>query len=180
MHRFVPPRPPSLSAALIAGTIAAGLAIRKLPVGLPPAVVKHGGSILWASMVYWIVSTLRPRWRPRRSGIAAAVITTAIELSQLYHLPTLNAFRRTSLGALLLGRVFSVWDVATYAAAVGLAAMVDRIIRGQPTPGLVVNRRRLASDRGAVVHYGDLAKTVVAKSGRRRERTRKAADDPAQ
>lgn len=138
----MPPRPPSLSVALIAGTMAAGLAIRKLLVGLPPAVVKHGGSILWASMVFWIVSTLRSRWTPGRSGIAAAVITTAIELSQLYHFPALDAFRRTNLGALLLGRVFSVWDVATYAAAVGLAATVDRNIRGGPTLGLVVNYRR--------------------------------------
>lgn len=142
MHRLAPPRAPSLSVALIAGTLAAGLAIRKIPVGLPPAVVKHGGSILWASMVYWIVSTLHPRWTPGRSGIAAAVMTTAIELSQLYHSPALDAFRRTNLGALLLGRVFSVWDVATYAAAVGSAATVDRIIRGRSTRGLVAEPRR--------------------------------------
>ena len=142
MRRLMPPRPPSLSAALIAGTMAAGLAIRKIPVGLPPAVVKHGGSILWASMVYWIVSTLRPRWTPHRSGIAAAVITTAIELSQLYHSPALDALRRTNLGALLLGRVFSVWDVTTYAAALGLAATVDLITRGRSTRRLVAEPRR--------------------------------------
>jgi hypothetical protein len=104
--------------------------------------VKHGGSILWASMVYWIVSTLRPRWTPGRSGLVAAIITTAIELSQLYHLPALDGFRRTNLGALLLGRVFSLWDVAMYAVAVGLAVTVDRIIRGRPTLGLVVGRGR--------------------------------------
>lgn len=142
MYRLAPPRPPSLSAALIAGMLAAGLAIRKIPVGLPPAVVKHGGSILWASMIYWIVSTLRPRWTPHRSGIVAAVTTTAIELSQLSHPPALDAFRRTNLGALLLGRVFSVWDVATYAAAVGLAATVDRISRGRLTRGLIPEPRR--------------------------------------
>lgn len=93
-------------------------------------------------MVYWIVSTLSPRWTPRRSGIAAAASTTAIELSQLYHLPARDAFRRTNLGTLLLGRVFSIWDVATYAAAVGLAATVDRIIRGRSTRGLIPEPRR--------------------------------------
>ncbi|WP_394648925.1 hypothetical protein [uncultured Sphingomonas sp.] len=67
------------------------MAIRKLLVGLPARVVTHGGSILRASMVYRIVSTLRPRWAPRRSGIVAAVITTATELSQLYHLSILDA-----------------------------------------------------------------------------------------
>lgn len=142
MHSLAPPRAPSLSVVLIAGTMAAGLAIRKIPVGLPAAVVKHGGSILWASMVYWIVSTLRPRWTPGRSGIVAAAITTAIELSQLYHSPALDAFRRTNLGALLLGRVFAFCDVATYAAAVGLAATVDRITQGRSTRGLVAEPRR--------------------------------------
>ncbi len=109
--------------------MAAGLAVRKLPLGLPPTIMKHSGSILWALMVYWIVSTVRPTWTPRRSGLAATIVTTLTELSQLYHLPTLDAFRRTSLGAMLLGRVFSGWDVVTYAAAVGLGVAIDRTLR---------------------------------------------------
>lgn len=131
MHRLVPPRPLSRSFALIAGTLVAGLAIRKLPLGLPAAIVKHGGSVLWAAMIYWIVSTLRPAWTPRNSGIAAVVVTTLTELSQLYHLPALDAFRRTTAGALLLGRVFSARDVLTYAIAVAMTATIDRIIRGR-------------------------------------------------
>ncbi len=109
--------------------MAAGLAVRKLPLGLPPPIMKHGGSILWALMAHWIVSTIRPTWTPRRSGLAATIVTTLTELSQLYHLPTLDAFRRTSLGAMLLGRVFSGWDVVTYAAAAGLGVAIDRTLR---------------------------------------------------
>ena len=110
----------------------AGLAIRKLPLSLPATIVKHGGSVLWASMIYWIVSTLRPGWTPRRSGIAAAVVTTLTEVSQRYHLPALDAVRRTNVGALLLGRVFSLRDVLTYAVTVGVAVAIDEMIRTWP------------------------------------------------
>lgn len=128
MSRISASRPSWLSAALIAGTLAAGLAIRKVPLGLPPPIVKHGGSVLWAMMIYWIVSTCRPQWRPGRSGIAAAIVTTTTELSQRYHTHMLDAVRRTELGALLLGRVFSIWDMLIYAATVALAVAVDRCL----------------------------------------------------
>ncbi|MBB4617018.1 DUF2809 domain-containing protein [Sphingomonas abaci] len=127
------PRSRARSALLVAGTLAAGLAIRKLPLGLPPAIVKHGGSVLWAMMIYWIVSTGLPTWKPVRGGIVAAIVTTATELSQLYHAPVLDAARRTGLGALLLGRVFSVWDVLTYAVAVALAAAIDQWLADRRT-----------------------------------------------
>jgi hypothetical protein len=44
---------------------------------------------------------------PPLSGVVAAIVTTLTELSQLHRLSTLDAFRRTRLGALLLGHVFS-------------------------------------------------------------------------
>lgn len=129
MRRRLPRRACWLSTTLIAVTLAAGLALRKVPLGLPPGVVKHGGSVLWALMIYWIVSTLRPAWRPRHSAVVAAAVTSATELSQLLHEPSLDAFRRTGIGALLLGRVFSVPDLVTYAIAVVAGASIDRLIR---------------------------------------------------
>jgi len=45
-------RPLALSALLIGATIAAGLMSRLTPLGLPNAVVKYGGSLLWALMIY--------------------------------------------------------------------------------------------------------------------------------
>lgn len=129
MHSPLPPRPASLSAALITGTTASGLAVRKLPIGLPQAIVKHGGSILWALLIYWVISALRPMWTPRQSGVFAVVITTTVELSQLYHAPALDALRETTFGALMLGRVFSPWDVISYAAAVVFGVTIDQAIR---------------------------------------------------
>lgn len=123
------PRPFILSILLIDGAIAAGLVLRGLPLGLPDAIVKHGGSILWAGMIYWIVSTLRGNWSPGRNIVAATLIAFGIELSQLYHQPMLDAFRATRGGALLLGRVFSAVDLTVYGLAIMLAALGDRAIR---------------------------------------------------
>jgi hypothetical protein len=47
---------------------------------LPFLVVKYGGSMLWALMIYWIVSTLRPRWPNVTCTLAAAGIATAVAL----------------------------------------------------------------------------------------------------
>lgn len=123
------PRPHGLSVALIASTVGAGLALRMIPVGLPPAVVKHGGSILWGLMIYWIVAALRPRWTTVRCAFVAVLIAGTVETSQLYHAPALDAFRRTGIGALLLGRVFSGWDLIAYGASIALGAGLDAAIR---------------------------------------------------
>jgi hypothetical protein len=37
-------------------TIVAGLVLRLAPLGLPFAVTKWGGSVLWAAMVYWLAA----------------------------------------------------------------------------------------------------------------------------
>ena len=51
-------RPIALSIVLMGSTIIAGLTIRFTPLGLPSPIVKYGGSMLWALMIYWIVSAL--------------------------------------------------------------------------------------------------------------------------
>lgn len=130
-------RAPLASLMLILATIAVGLAVRTLPSGLPPVVIKHAGSVLWALMIYEIVAAGRPGWTPRRSAMAAVCVTTAVESSQLYHRPMLDQIRDTVPGALVLGRVFSVWDLFVYAAAIAAGMMVHRAWRrrggGDPT-----------------------------------------------
>jgi hypothetical protein len=124
-------RPLSLSALLILGTIAAGLTVRRAHLGLPFVVVKYGGSMLWALMIYWIVSSIRPRWWMTQCAWAAGAIASAVELFKLYHNPGLDSFRLTLPGALLLGRVFSVWDLLAYSVAIIAGALVDRPIRSR-------------------------------------------------
>ena len=122
-------RPLALSMLLIVTTIAAGLTLRLLRLGLPNAIVKCGGSILWALMVYWIVSAIRPRWPPIRSGVTSGGVALSVELFKLYHAPAVDAFRLTLPGKLLLGRVFSLWDLLAYACTVIVAVLADRAVR---------------------------------------------------
>jgi carbon starvation protein CstA len=125
----MPSRPPAHSLALIVATVIAGLVIRFVPIGLPPFIVKYGGSTLWALMVYWIVSTFLPSWRLFRVALFTGALTAAIEFFKLYHSPTLDAFRLTLPGILLLGRSFSVWDIIAYWLAISIGVFSDKRIR---------------------------------------------------
>lgn len=127
----MPGRPPLLSALLIAGTIAAGLVLRLTHLGLPFVLVKYGGSFLWALMIYWIVSALRPRWPIPRSAVLSLAVAFVVELFKLVRTPWLDGFRRTLPGALLLGRVFSLLDLAVYAGAIAVGAFADRAMRAR-------------------------------------------------
>jgi hypothetical protein len=106
-------------------TVAAGLAIRFAPLGLPHFVVKYGGSMLWALMIYWIVSTLLPARRFLPVALLSGAIATAVEFAKLCHTPALDAFRLTLPGILLLGRFFSVWDIVAYWLAIAMGALID-------------------------------------------------------
>ena len=112
--------------ALIILTIVLGLVLRRVPMGLPYVLVKYGGSMLWAMMVYWIVAALAPAWSALTTGIFSAVFATLVEFSKLYHESVLDAFRRTLAGTLLLGRYFSWWDVVAYCAAIVITVRLDR------------------------------------------------------
>jgi hypothetical protein len=114
-----------VSAALFAGTVTAGLVLRMVPLGLPGFVVKYGGSMLWAVMIYWVVSAVLARWRPMMAGLVAGSIATAVEFFKRYHSPGTDAFRTTLPGVLLLSRYFSVRDIAAYWTAIVVAAVVD-------------------------------------------------------
>ncbi|HEY4380072.1 MAG TPA: DUF2809 domain-containing protein [Acidobacteriaceae bacterium] len=120
------PRPLLQSLALCCLTIAAGLTVRLVQLGLPAFVVKYAGSMLWAAMIYWIVSTLWPRGRVPAVATTSGLVATAVECFKLYHSPGMDAFRTTLPGILLLGRYFSVWDIVAYLVAIAAAALIDR------------------------------------------------------
>ena len=123
------PRPLITSLALILITIAAGLALRLAPLGLPWLVSKYGGSMLWALMIYWMVSTVLPRLRVAPAAGVAGAIATAVEFFKLYRSPGMDAFRLTLPGMLLLGRYFSAMDIAAYWAAIAAGALIDIRLR---------------------------------------------------
>lgn len=125
------PRPLKLTLALMLATIAAGLAFRFAGLGLPYFLVKYGGSTMWALMGYWIVSAVLPRWRLLPVVLLTGIVETGVEFLKLYHSAALDAFRLTLPGIILLGRIFSVWDIAAYWIAISAVALMDRALRSK-------------------------------------------------
>jgi hypothetical protein len=106
-------------------TVALGLASRRYPAAFPAVVARYGGDALWAAMVFWLVALLRSGMTSARVALAAFAIALAVEGSQLYHAPWIDAVRGTRLGALALGQGFLWSDLVSYAVGVVLAAVLD-------------------------------------------------------
>jgi hypothetical protein len=118
-------RPRRLYLALLAATVAAGLASRRFGSVLPDVVARYAGDTLWATMMFWLLSLVRPGATPLRLALGALSISYAVELSQLYHAPWIDSIRATVVGGLVLGRGFLWSDLVCYAAGVAIAAAVD-------------------------------------------------------
>jgi hypothetical protein len=115
--------------SLCAAVIVLGLVLRGfgLGAGLRGPIVKYGGSTLWATMVFLLVAIAGPR-RPRWTiALLSAAIAVSVELFRLVDAPWLDAFRLTLAGALLLGRIFSPWDMLAYGAGILLGMGLDRL-----------------------------------------------------
>jgi hypothetical protein len=110
---------------LAIATMLAGLVLRLVPLGLPYWLVKWGGSVLWAAMVYWLLAALMPYMRVTTVALTAVVAAGLMESLRLYHSPGLDAFRLTLAGVLLLGRVFSRWHLVAYWAAIAVVSLLD-------------------------------------------------------
>jgi hypothetical protein len=115
-------------ACLCLSVIVLGLTLRKFGfgLGLPAVVVKYGGSILWAMMVFLLVAMAASRLSRWRIASIAAAVALGVELFRLVHMPWLDDFRLTTAGALLLGRIFSLWDLLAYGVGIILGILLDR------------------------------------------------------
>jgi Protein of unknown function (DUF2809) len=123
----------AVRAGLCLGIIACGLALRRFGfgLGLPSVAVKYGGSILWGTMVFFLIAMLARHWSRSRIAATSAAIAIGVELFRLVHAPWLDAFRLTVAGALLLGRIFSPWDMLAYGTGIVFGILLDRLA----TPG---------------------------------------------
>jgi len=113
--------------ALATGTIVLGLLVHLRGGILGAAVQDFAGDALWASMIAWWIGMLAPAARLPVRSIVALGICFAVETSQLYHAPMLDAIRDTTLGHLVLGNGFDPRDLVAYAVGVLVAAIVERI-----------------------------------------------------
>jgi len=118
-------------ACLCLSIIVCGLALRKfgLGLGLPSVFVKYGGSMLWGTMVFFLVAIAAPGQSHRRVALISILLAVCVELFRLVHTPWLDDFRLTTAGALLLGRVFSPWNMLAYGVGIMLGMILDRMAR---------------------------------------------------
>src|ERR1700758_5436351 len=116
----------AICASLLLIPIPIGLAVRLLPLHLPWFLYKYLGSVLWAIALYWFLATLLPRLRPLSIATLAILISTLLEFSRLIPIAPIDAFRLTFAGKIILGRYFSLKNIAAYVLAIAITATLDR------------------------------------------------------
>jgi len=124
---MIPPRSRVAYGIALVLVIAAGLGSRVFGRSLPWVSATEAGDTLYATMVFVVLGILARRWSTARLALTALACSCAIEVSQLYHAPWIDAIRRTRPGALVLGYGFLWSDLACYAAGVALATAVERL-----------------------------------------------------
>jgi Protein of unknown function (DUF2809) len=115
----------AICALLLVTTVPIGLAVRFAPLHLPWFLYKYLGSTLWAAALYWLLATFLPTLRPIILATLAIIIATALELTRLIPIAPIDAFRLTLPGQILLGRYFSLKNIAAYLVAITLTAILD-------------------------------------------------------
>jgi len=109
--------------------IALGLVVHRYGLGLSSEAHDVAGDALWAMMIFAWLGALRPMASLTVRGGAALAICWAVEISQLYHTPSLDALRQTTIGQLVLGTDFDARDLAAYALGVLAATALEALAR---------------------------------------------------
>jgi hypothetical protein len=112
----------------ILAVIALGLLSRRFPQFLPAALGKYPGDALWALMVFLGIGFCFRRWPTMVVALAALAFSVAIEFSQLYHAPWIDAVRGTLPGRLVLGSGFAWADIVAYAVGISAGATAEAVV----------------------------------------------------
>lgn len=105
--------------------MASGLGIRYFGTGLPEFFKEYGPDTIWALMIFSIIAFILEKANTLTVFLAAMVFTFGMEASQLYQAEWINNIRNTTAGALLLGAVFSFYDLATYLVGCLIGVLFD-------------------------------------------------------
>ena len=95
----------------------------------PEILGKYPGDALWTMMVFFGLAATIPALSVRRLTVYAAVISYAVEFSQLYQAPWINAVRAHPIGHLVLGSTFNWGDLVAYTIGAMLAMLLEAAIR---------------------------------------------------
>ena len=109
----------------VAVVICFGLGSRTEWLALPAALAKYAGDSLWALVIFLVLGLLLPTRRTAFVAGMAAVVCGAVECSQLYHAPWIDAVRRTWFGRVALGDTFAWGDMAAYLVGIVWGAVLE-------------------------------------------------------
>jgi hypothetical protein len=112
-------------------TVLCGLGSRLAYVPLPGFVSAYAGDTLWALMVFWCFCIVAPNSKTWKIALAAILFSYAIEFSQFYHGPWIDAVRDTTIGGLVLGFGFKFSDLVCYLTGVLLGAIIHWRMTGK-------------------------------------------------
>ena len=120
-------RPALLGLAVL--VLLLGLASRSKSVPWPPFFAAYAGDTLWALLVFLLLRFVAPARPVLHVAGAALAFSFAVEFSQLYQAPWLNAVRRTLPGRLVLGAGFLWSDLVCYTVGVLAGLGLDAAVR---------------------------------------------------
>lgn len=112
---------------LLAGcaVVVLGLASRRYGAFLPEFIARYAGDTLWALMVFIGIGLIFRSWTSFRVAAVALAVSYAVEVSQLYHAPWIDAVRRTLPGGLILGYGFLWSDLICYTLGVAFGFLLE-------------------------------------------------------
>ncbi|AGC43730.1 membrane protein [Myxococcus stipitatus DSM 14675] len=117
-----------LSLGLAVLVIPLGLASRRKSLPWPAFFATYAGDTLWALLVYLLVRFVAPRRAALTVAAVALTFSFAIEFSQDYHAPWLDAARRTLPGRLVLGAGFLWSDLVCYFVGILVGVGLDVVL----------------------------------------------------
>jgi hypothetical protein len=113
--------------------ITLGLSSRSFAGALPAFIGAYAGDTLWAMLVFFSVAIVGPKLGLARRACISLCIAYAVEVSQLYHAPWLDAMRHTRVGALFLGVGFLWSDLLCYSIGVALGVVCEWLVINSPS-----------------------------------------------
>jgi len=109
-------------------TMLVGLASRRFRQHLPSFIAQYIGDVLWALMLFLVVSFVLAGRPVFQRCIISLVLAFAVEVSQLYHAPWIDGIRRTTLGGLVLGFGFLWSDLVCYLVGIAAGVLANRFL----------------------------------------------------
>ena len=114
-----------LYAVMIIIVIILGLCSRKMANVIPDFLNTYLGDALWALMIFIAVGFIFRKMETKAVALIGILFCYLIELSQLYHANWIDNIRKTTLGGLILGYVFSWRDLVAYAIGIGAGVIIE-------------------------------------------------------